>query len=220
MSDILTVFSRGYIDVPKSSTYDFKEKAFFRMLKPDTIALSAGDELLFCNQNVFRLDGFWQYIITSYHEEHKERCCIHNTLSNSVSVFSLGANPVQVSLEGLMLMDGSTDHLAQFFELYVKLFRAKRLRMDARILDFHLKDTSFYLLIDSLSVRHTTEIEGYALVSMQGVAWHYAMTGLSDGLNLGYYGRNNGVPTGKKTPDEKAVQELTMDEIAVVGEKE
>ena len=133
-----SVFDKGYLDVPKSSTFEFREKAFFRLNKPGALAISLGDELSLVDKNVFRREGFWQLIISSIREEHGERHSVQNTLSNSVSVFSLGANPVKVAIEGLMLMDGTTDHLAQFFELYVKMLRAKRLKEDGRVLEFHL----------------------------------------------------------------------------------
>lgn len=217
-----SVFDKGYLDVPKSSTFEFREKAFFRLNKPGALAISLGDELSLVDKNVFRREGFWQLIISSIREEHGERHSVQNTLSNSVSVFSLGANPVKVAIEGLMLMDGTTDHLAQFFELYVKMLRAKRLKEDGRVLEFHLKDTSFRLLIDTITVSHSTEIDGYASVSIQGIAYHYSLNGFSTGLNLGYYGRNDSVPTGKTTPEEKpeAENKPKEDEISVVKGKE
>lgn len=217
-----SVFDKGYLDVPKSSIYEFKEKAFFRLNKPGALSLSSGDDLKLVDKNVFRREGFWQIIITSVSEEHGERYSVQNTLSNSVSVFSLGATPIKVVIEGLMLMDGTEDHLAQFFELYVKMLRAKRLKEDGRVLEFHLKDTSFRLLIDSITVSHSTDIDGYASVTIQGVAYHYSMGGFETGLNLGYYGRNDSVPTGKATPKEKSVAEQKPEEaeISVVRGKE
>lgn len=217
-----SVFDKGYLDVPKSSTYEFKEKAFFRLNKPGALSFAISDDLTLVDKNDFRREGFWQLIITSMNEEHGERFSVQNALSNSVSVFSLGANPIKVTIEGLMLMDGTTDHMAQFFELYVKMLRAKRLKEDGRVLEFHLKDTSFRLLIDSITVRHSTDIDGYASVTLQGVAYHYSMGGFSTGLNLGYYGKNDSIPTGKTTPAEKPAEEQKpkVDEISVVKGKE
>lgn len=217
-----SVFEKGYLEIPKSSTNGFREKAFFRLNKPGTIPLTSSDELSLVDKNTFRREGFWQLIITSFSEEHMERYSVQNTLSNSVSVFALGANPIKVSIEGLMLMDGQSDHLAQFFELYVKMLRAKRLKEAGRVLEFHLKDTSFRLLIDSITVSHSVDVDGYATVSMQGIAYHYTMTGFADGTNHGYYGRNDSIATGPKTPKEETPKETktSTPEVSIVKGKE
>ena len=124
-------------------------------------------------------EPWWKLIVHSVTEEHAEKISLHETLANSLAVFSLGARPVSVSISGYLLTGGRNDDtLGSFFARYLEAFRAKKLNIAERMLQFTYMETSFLLYLEALGVRQAVGNDAYTEVFLTGYACRYKAASL------------------------------------------
>lgn len=172
-----SVFELGYVPSSKDLDFDIRSSGYFSLSEKTGAALSFDDE-----------ESFWKIIVISIAEVHEESFSLHNTLSDSMQVFSTGAKPVDITLTGYVLLGGSDDHNYEFLRKYVDGFRARKAAADERRVYFTSQDTQFAMVIESISLAHTIEMETYVCMTIAGSAYHYSITSSEETLKLGYYG--------------------------------
>lgn len=209
----ISVFARGYIHTSKAANYTAQSTGYFCL--GDAAAANAGKST---RKAIFSAtasqaaspapDGaFWQIIIQEIAEAFSETASLHNTLSDSISLFTTGAAPIEVTITGKLLVTSSEDHRLVFLQNYIEAFRARKVEQSQRMLTFVSQDTSYKLLIQSIALGDTTDFETYVDISIQGLGYRYQMQGSSEPLNYGYYGTTPGVPTKERFAEDAPQQE-------------
>jgi hypothetical protein len=173
-----SVFDLEYIPTSKARDFSVLTSGYFTIY--DTAVPSTSKES----------KAFWRIIVNVISELHEEKYSMHNTLSDSVSIFSTGAKPIAVSISGYVLLSKTDDHLYELLNRYVNDFRARHLSANNKHLTFVSQDTKFNLIIQSISMGHTVQMETYVPVTISGLAYRYAMDDSEEPLYLGYYGTN------------------------------
>lgn len=211
LANTISVFEAGYISSSKDASLTKAQTGYFS-LGPSSAVSGLFDSNGEAPENSVSVAAanFWQIIITGITEGHAEKSLVHNTLSENVSVFSVGAMPVQVSITGMLLRTRTDDHHFEFLQRYVDGLRARKLSLDERTCTFVSKDTSFKLIIEALVLESSVNNETYVNISIQGHAYGYKMTNSREPLQLGYYGTEYPVATSgvKKEELESSEQGL------------
>ena len=196
---LLSVFDLRYIPTSACAAYDFTGKSYFSV--PATTL--EGMREAGAPEGVvggIASSNFWQLIIERYSEQHSEDYSLHNTLSDSVAVFSCGAAPVTVRISGLLLTADHDDHRLAFLSRYLDRMRARRNTDAKRQLSFFIKGLSFNLIIKSLTFADSVSRESYARIEMEGWACHYP----TRSAVYGYYGATAPTPVNKEEAEGEA----------------
>ena len=136
---------------------------------------------------------YWKIIVTILSEVHEENFSMHNTLSDSVSVFATGAKPIVISITGYVLFAPKDDHLYWLLRHYVDAFRSRQLAAQSQKLYFMCQDTEFGLDIQSFALGYTVEMETYVPFTISGVAYDYTTHNSNEKLLRSYYGKTPGM---------------------------
>ena len=192
-----SVFTDGYIQTSKAVDYTVVTSGYFTIdatAMPDVTANSTSTRTVTLgNKNGFNTTAtetkpFWQLIVTTLAEVHEENYSMHNTLADSVSIFSTGAKPIQISISGFVLFAPHDDHLYVLLKSYVDSFRARHLSARDKHLRFVSQDTDFNLIIQSISLGYTVQMETYVPLTVSGLAYDYNMLNSNETLLKTYYG--------------------------------
>jgi len=151
---------------------------------------------------------FWHIIVTVLAEVHEEKFSMHNTLADSVSIFSTGAKPVAISISGYVLFSKKDDHLYELLKNYVEGFRARLLSAQNKHLKFFSQDTEFSLILQSISLGYTNEMETYVPITFSGLAYEYHMRDSTEALLRTYYGTEGKAQEEKITKDKEVKKKV------------
>jgi len=194
-----SVFDLGYIPTSKAVDYESLEACYFTLI----------DAPEFPTVEATSTDYFWKLIVTNLVEGHGETLSMHNTLSDSIGVFATGAKPVDVTISGKILVSETDDHCFEFFQEYVQRFRARQLAVSAKTLKFISKDTTFNLIIQSITVGAAVDSEGYFDLGIQGLAYGYKMLNSLEPMSYDYYGTTGSVSKSEALMTEEEVKQDT-----------
>ncbi len=172
-----SVFSLEYIPTSKAADFTVLTSGYFSI--SDTAVHDTNES---------NSDTFWEIIVTDLAEEHEEKFALHNTISDSIVIFSTGARPINVTIGGYVLLSHTDDHSYKLLNAYVEKFRARKLAAQNTHLTFVSQDTTFRLIIESMHLSRTVELESYLGVEISGLAYAYRQSGSSEAFSLGYYG--------------------------------
>lgn len=192
-------YEGGYISTSKAVDFDELTSGYFTINDVGSDALKSlgiSSILEEYGESTSAIDGtFWQIIVTDIHESHEECYSLHNTIADNVAVFATGAKPIEISIRGYVLISDSDDHNYALLKNYVDHFRARHLSAKANAsLTFRSQDTSFKLIIESINLGHTIELETYVTVTFAGLAYDYGQTDSYERLDFTYYGKNSQTP--------------------------
>ncbi len=205
-----SVFELGYIPTSKAADFTAVTSGYFTIndIGADAISKLGFNKFLPQSEANRKADGtFWQIIVTHLNEEHEETFSLHNTVSDNIAVFATGAKPVVISIRGYVLISDSDDYNYLLLRNYVDHFRARHLSANGTSLTFRSQDTSFKLVIESISLSHTIEFETYVAVSFSGLAYDYGQTDSYEHLDLSYYGKYRKVAASKREEEKEEEKE-------------
>lgn len=208
--DADSVFELGYIPTSKAADFNAITTGYFTINDIGSEALAQLGLNSFLPQGEIKqqADGtFWQIIVTHLHETHEEAYALHNTVSDNIVVFSTGAKPIIVNIRGYVLISDSDDHNYLLLRNYVDHFRARHLSAKGISLSFRSQDTNFKLIIESINLSHTVELETYVGITFSGLAYDYGQTDSHERLDLSYYGKYRKVSASKSEEIEEQEKE-------------
>ena len=118
-------------------------------------------------------NGFWRYVVTDINESHDEGMVLHNTLSDTVTLFATGAIPIGIQINGFVLTVPGKDDRTNFLKLYSDRIRGRVLDRTRSVLYFGYKDTLMRLFITQMAISNDAGNEMYTNLIITGVASHY-----------------------------------------------
>ena len=196
-----SVFKLEYIPTSKAADFTVLTSGYFSISDtsvPSISATSSAD-----TDGGIGSETFWEIIVTDLVEEHEEKFSLHNTISDAVVIFSTGARPIAISISGYVLLSQTDDHSFKLLSAYAESFRTRKLAAKSMHLTFVSQDTTFKLIIESLNVSRTVELETYISIEISGLAYSYGQTGSTEPFSLGYYGANEQTPDNSTTETKK-----------------
>jgi len=125
-----SIFDLEYLPTSKAGEYETVYPCYFTVGEP-------GDALTDFGSNG---SVFWKLLVTAISEDHAEKHSTHNTLSDSVSIFALGAQGIEVSISGYLLVSNADDHSFEFFKNYVESFRYRQLSVNLTLAQITVGD--------------------------------------------------------------------------------
>ena len=225
-NSVKSVFELEYIPTSKAAKYDVMRSGYFVIGESSATTKTSNDasstsliqkakSAVLSSADVanYIAGSFWQMVIYSIAEIHEEKYSLHNTISDSVSLFSTGAKPIMISISGYLLLSGSEDYHYTFMQKYVDEFRARHLSANNKHLLFVSQDTEFNLIIHSIAIGHTIDFETYVPLTISGLAYNYKMRYSNEPFSLGYYGTNvstDNVATELEDKEEEQTEEAPL----------
>ena len=116
---------------------------------------------------------FWAFMLMEYTEVHQEFYSLHDTLADTVVIHATGARPIEVTMQGYFAAGAALDTRMDFLHLYANDYRPSLLQGSNREVQVFIRDTMFKLLITSVSVQESVEVEDHTLISIVGRAYQY-----------------------------------------------
>lgn len=168
-----SVFSTGYIPESVKLAESDGSRTGFLYVAGDSVDIL--QQLGFSAPEAadFVENGFWRFVITGLSEDHDEGHVLHNTLSDTVTLFSTGAVPIGINITGFLLTIPGKDDRARFLKLYADRIRGRVLDKTRSALYFGYKDTLMRLYITQMAVTNDAQNEVFTNLIISGVASHY-----------------------------------------------
>lgn len=129
-------------------------------------------------------EGYWQYIVTSIQEGHSEGHSIVNPFADTFLVYTTGAMPVSINLEGVLYTGVTQDHRMDFLEFYLTKLRGTLLRRHKMIIVMMMKDTVFRIRVQSINIVTNSELQDWTSMSLQGIGFAYKVYNFSNTINV------------------------------------
>lgn len=117
--------------------------------------------------------GFWKLVLTNFNEQHSEGHFLFNPVSDTFSVYTTGAMPIMVSLQGFLYMTPDQDHRMDFVKLYNDRLRGTQLRKHRVVIVLTMKDTTMRLRLSSVNMSYAATMDEWVQVSMNGAGFAY-----------------------------------------------
>lgn len=118
-------------------------------------------------------DEFYNFILMGYREDHGESMSMKNVISDTYCAFATGANPISVSVQGVLPMALEADRRLDFHYLYNNYFRGAKLQKQKLILQLYIKSTFYVLYILSLNMSITSDTQDICQFSLSGIGANY-----------------------------------------------
>lgn len=118
-------------------------------------------------------EGMTKYLITSFQEQHNEGYNVMNPVADTYGIYTTGAMPIQVAMDGFLYMTQDQDYRLDFITYYLSLLRGSFLRREKLTAVFMLKDTMMRLRIQDMNITHTSKIQDFAQMSIAGIGFSY-----------------------------------------------
>ena len=116
---------------------------------------------------------FYNFLMTDYREDHAESAAIKNVMSDSYAAFAMGAQPVRVSITGMLPMTVSEDYRLDFHTIYNEIFRGVKLQEKNLVLRFYIKKTILTLKITGINMATTSAIDDMVQFGIEGIGAKY-----------------------------------------------
>jgi hypothetical protein len=118
-------------------------------------------------------DDFLDILVTDYTEDHAENVQVSNMLSDSVSLYTYGALPIQITMNGIVKESQEANHLFSVMKKYKNEWR-QRLTTD-----FHknthlvMMDLTMDIAITGITITKEVDLVGYDAIILTCVGWNY-----------------------------------------------
>lgn len=228
---ITSVFDTGYIATSKARDFTNATTGIFRLIKnPDKskgvkfrkVPVMKNETIVYELERIEEnkdtrglVDPYWRIAITQLEETHEENYKLHNTVSDNVVIYAMGAKPIMVTITGFVLISSMDDDNYLLLRNYVENYRARNLVARNMELEFLSQDTKFNIIVESINLGRTIELETYVHVAISGMAYNYGQVWSTEKLSLAYYGDKYKYPTSDKemeTAEEKAEKKKKEEE--------
>lgn len=169
----MSIFTRSTnqpAPLTKASTYQPKQYCYFTFGDESTKILQ---------QSGFEEPWFWQYILNNITENHIEGHALKNTLADTFSVYTMGAQPIQISMNGYLQTTMDMDHRVDFLNIYHNKIRGTNLEKNRLEMVFVLKDTTMRLRIRNINVGNSSQISDMTRLAINGIGYKYKVHGVN-----------------------------------------
>lgn len=112
---------------------------------------------------------YHQMIVLDIKENHSEGVNIINSLADSTFSLTMGANPISVSISGLLITTEDNNQRDSFSDAYDKELRGTK----GKVIHFICKDVIMRLKISSIILSTSREMEDMTRVSIEGSGFKY-----------------------------------------------
>lgn len=126
-------------------------------------------------------DGFWEMLIQSSQESHAESLQVLNVLSDGFVSFSLGPNPIQITITGYLFTTREEDSRSDLQYLYQNAMRGSAQRGLNIPLIYSIKNSVMRLYPLDLSLGVASEGQDRVDFTMTAVASNYRTQSLRQG---------------------------------------
>ena len=117
----------------------------------------------------------WEFILTDYNEIHSDAHDLRDTFSDTYTVFTMGANPVQVTISGILPFYKGSDHRIDFIYLYHTVLRGTMASKYGVFAYFDLPGTHVALDVQSFMISQSTTPSDAIMFTLTGVASSYTV---------------------------------------------
>jgi len=119
--------------------------------------------------------GMTRYVVTSLREQHAEGYYVSNPVADTYAMYTTGAMPIQISMDGFLYSTKDQDHRMEFLIYYLSCMRGTDLTREKLIIVFLLKNTMMRLRIQSINLNQTSQIQDFAQMGITGVGFSYGI---------------------------------------------
>jgi len=116
---------------------------------------------------------FFDFILLSHQEQHAEASDVINVMADTFCAFAGGAHPVQVQLQGVLLVLVGKNTWLDIFDNYVSAYRGTKVKQNRLELRLLVKNTLLTLYIQSLSMAVSANMEDAVSFSLSGIGSAY-----------------------------------------------
>ncbi len=122
---------------------------------------------------------FYNFLMADYREDHAESAAIKNVMSDSYTAFAMGAQPVRISITGMLPMTNTEDYRLDFHAMYNEIFRGVKLQEKNLVLRFYIKKTILTLKITGINMATTSAIDDMVQFGIEGIGAKYQVMPVS-----------------------------------------
>lgn len=113
--------------------------------------------------------AYYQMIVLDIKENHSEGVGIVSSLADSNFTLTMGANPVNVAISGLLITTRDNNQRDSFSDTYDKELRGTK----GKIIHFICKDVVMRLKVSSINLSTSREMDDMTRVSIEGSGFKY-----------------------------------------------
>jgi hypothetical protein len=115
----------------------------------------------------------WEFILTEFVARHSDAYDIRDTFSDTYTVFTMGSNPINVSLSGYLPLYQGSDKRLDFMYAYYNVLRGTMAKHYGVFTYFQIVDLLLAVDIQTFSIQQSSSLADMIPFSMTGVASTY-----------------------------------------------